>query len=42
MFHATFKPFSREEVLSINNLISEFGDYHVEIEPVRQHKAPAA
>jgi len=30
VFHATFKPFSREEVRSINNLVSDFGDYHIE------------
>ena len=30
VFHATFKPFSREEVRSINKLITEFGDFYVE------------
>ena len=30
IFHATFKPFSREEVRSINSLIGEFGDYYIE------------
>jgi hypothetical protein len=30
VFHATFKRFSREEVLSIQGLLSELGDYDVE------------
>jgi hypothetical protein len=30
VFHTTFKPFSREEVRSIQNLINEFGDYYVD------------